>query len=196
MENFVNSLARVNLSNPPRNNTPISTSPSSQTPTATNQNSTTLPPPTTSTIITTTTTISSNSFDSSIGFTIIDVISKLKASHWFTVPLDTEMPLYTKRIISPIDFPTIKDNLQKRKYQIPEKFATDTRRVFANSLVYNFDVLNPALEALEIRNDAKTCLFKFEQEWAKYYERNVSPVSILSFFLLNISPIPSSLNME
>ncbi len=126
------------------------------------------------------------SFDPTVGYSIIESISRLEVSHWFTVPLDLSMPLYTKRISSPIDFTMIKDKLQKRKYLQPEQFALDVRRTFANSLVYNFDVLHPELGANAIRQDAKTCLFKFEQEWHKIYEGNISPVRIV--YQLSFTP--------
>jgi hypothetical protein len=113
---------------------------------------------------------SSNTFDSAVATSIIDSVCSLKAARWFDVPIDLTMPLYTKRIASPIDLPTIRDNITKQKYATPDLFALEMRRVFANSFVYNFDVSNP------VRSDAKVCLLKFEQEWQRRYERRVAPV--------------------
>lgn len=111
-------------------------------------------------------------FDSAVGNAILDTISGLKAARWFTVPIDLTMQNYTKRILSPIDLPTIREKLQKRKYTTPDQFALDVRRTFANCLVYNFEI-----GASNIRNDAKVCLLKFEQEWKKVFDGSVAPVS-------------------
>lgn len=117
-------------------------------------------------------------FDNAIGNAILETISGLKAARWFTVPIDLTMQNYTKRISSPIDLPTIQDKLQKRKYTTPDQFALDVRRTFANCLVYNFEI-----GASNIRNDAKTCLLKFEQEWRKANLDNATPVHV--YFILS-----------
>lgn len=135
----------------------------------------------------------SNAFDSIIATAILDSVCNLKAASWFNIPIDLTMPLYTKRILYPIDLPTIRDNITKQKYVTPDLFALEMRRVFANSLVYNFDASDP------VRSDARLCLHKFEHEWQKIYERRVSPVCDLPPHLLTLcfphSPSKSSGNV-
>jgi hypothetical protein len=131
------------------------------------------------------------SFDTSLGMSLIDSVSALKACQWFVIPLDTTaLPLYLKRIPFPIDLPTIKENLLKRKYVTPDLFALDMRRTFANSLVYHFDLLNAEYDVRKIRADAKTCLFKFEQEWQKLYDGRISPVGLSLALVLPVSISP------
>ena len=56
----------------------------------------------------------------------------------FLEPVDTnEFPDYTEIIESPMDLTTVRTKLSTKKYQAPEQFARDTRKVWNNCKIYN-----------------------------------------------------------
>lgn len=122
-------------------------------------------------------------FSSEQASIILETISRLDSSKWFTTTVDLNLPLYTTRVPYPCDFPMIRDKIRKRKYQTADQFALDMRRVFGNCLRYNFSVVDSQSDirdtTITVRADAKASLFKFEQEWIKLYGNDCAPVSEL-----------------
>jgi hypothetical protein len=69
-------------------------------------------------------------------------MSKLPQSVWFLEPVDPikfNIPDYPKIIKKPMDFSTIKSNIESGQYETIEEFAADMRLVFRNAITFNTD---------------------------------------------------------
>lgn len=110
----------------------------------------------------------SSNFESSC-LRILNSVSQTKLAEIFLQPVDlVGFPDYTLRVAQPMDFSTIRSNLERSTYSSPSDFARNMRRVFGNCLRYNY-----MPDQRSLRQDVKKMLTKFEQEW----EANFSGVS-------------------
>ena len=67
-------------------------------------------------------------------------LMKYVSAQWFSEPVDPirmNIPDYPTIIKEPMDFRTIRNNLDTGVYDTPEKFASDMRLVFKNAITYN-----------------------------------------------------------
>jgi len=73
---------------------------------------------------------------------------------WFSVPVDhvaLNIPDYPTIITHPMDFSTVKANLDANKYTVPDEFAEHIRLIFRNAKTYNVSRENPVhIAALEL----------------------------------------------
>ena len=82
---------------------------------------------------------------------VLERLAKDSFADIFLEPVDIEdFPDYDEIIDSPMDISTVRNKLENRKYQAPEQFARDMRRVslWADRLTYDYRVL-----------DAEFCFF-------------------------------------
>lgn len=73
---------------------------------------------------------------------LLKEMSKLPQSVWFLEPVDPikfNIPDYPKIIKNPMDFSTIKSNIENGMYESVEEFANHMRLVFRNAVTFNTD---------------------------------------------------------
>lgn len=69
---------------------------------------------------------------------VLDRLSKDSFADIFLEPVNTsDFPDYEEVIDSPMDLATVRQRLQTRKYQVPEQFARDMRKIWNNCKIYN-----------------------------------------------------------
>jgi hypothetical protein len=89
-------------------------------------------------------------------------IAKQPSSVWFLEPVDPVklgIPDYFTIIKEPMDFRTIRTNLEKGVYENTESFAEHMRLVFKNALTYNSSKDNP------VHISARELSYKFEEKY-------------------------------
>lgn len=127
-----------------------------------------IPPPTAQPATTTTTTDNLIEISASDRLKLKNILLKLckhRHAYFFMEPVDPialNIPTYFSVIKHPMDFGTIKDNLQNQNYyKDVAGFVADCRLVFANCKVFN----NPETLVHQVAVEMEK---SFEEEWSKF----------------------------
>lgn len=99
---------------------------------------------------------------------VLGMLAGMDTTSLFREPVDpAECPNYPLRIQNPMDFGTIRGMLSDGKIKVPSEFALLVRRVFANCLIFNYQIRGEQAAVIKsIRQRTREMLLAFEDSWA------------------------------
>jgi len=104
---------------------------------------------------------------------LLKELMKYPSAVWFAEPVDyvkLNIMDYPKIITNPMDFRTIRENLDRVKYETPDQFADHMRLIFRNAVTYNQERTNAVnLAARELSS-------KFEEGFRKVMDSVRAPI--------------------